>query len=186
MIKIVRTATRVAGGLTEDEQRRMKEHADLWIARAMRTSPTDSSQLVPAIEGIYAAAGLKKPRVVIVPSPLVLAFAYGAAAWIWHCRKDNATYDATRDATDAATYAATECAEVKKQRYKGHGPLFAAECNRITEQLHPELGFTPARVRHSKKTHAAVVDVQRVSCGQFGVMNLFFAWDPTADDLKDE
>jgi hypothetical protein len=83
-------------------------------------------------------------------------------------------------------YAATECAEGKKKRYQGHGPLFAEECNRITEQLHPQLGFTPARVRHSKRTHAAVIDVQRVSCGQFGVMNLFFAWDPTADDLNDE
>ena len=83
-------------------------------------------------------------------------------------------------------YEATECAEGKKPRYKGHGPLFAAECNRITEVLHPELGFEPARVRHMKRSHAAVVDVHRVSCGQFGVMNLFFAWDPTADDLDDE
>jgi hypothetical protein len=90
------------------------------------------------------------------------------------------------DKDTRATYAATECAEGKKQRYKGHGPLFAAECNRITEVLHPELGFEPARVRHSKRSHAAVVDVQRVSCGQFGVTNLFFAWDPTADDLNDE
>lgn len=85
-----------------------------------------------------------------------------------------------------ATYAATECAEGKKKRYQGHGPLFAAECNRIADQLHPELGFKTARVRHTKRSHAAVVDVQRVSCGQFGVMNLFFEWDPTADDLNDE
>jgi Zn-dependent protease with chaperone function len=68
----------------------------------MRTDPIDPAKIVPAIEGLYAAAKLKKPRVVIVPSPLVMAFAYGASAWIWHCRKngkDAATHDATRAAT---------------------------------------------------------------------------------------
>lgn len=83
-------------------------------------------------------------------------------------------------------YRDTECAEGKKHRYKGHGPLFAAECNRIVETLHPELGFKPARVRHMKRSHAALADVQRVSCGQFGLLNLLFAWDPTSDDLNSE
>ena len=84
-----------------------------------------------------------------------------------------------------ATYETTECASGKKKRYQGHGPLYAEECNRITEVLHPELGFEISRVRHTKRSHAAVVDVRRVSCGQFGLGNLFFLWDPTLDDHTD-
>lgn len=54
---------------------------------------------------------MKTPRVVIVPSPLVMAFAYGAAAAIW--QKNGAAtfaaYDAI-DATFAAIAAATDAA----------------------------------------------------------------------------
>ena len=115
MSKIIRTPTRVAGGITPEEKIALDAHAKLWIARAMRTNPIEPDKIIPAIEGLYAAAGLKKPRVVIVPSPLVMACAYGAAAAIWDqsgstatdAATDAATYAATRDATDAATYAAT-------------------------------------------------------------------------------
>jgi len=112
MAKIVRTPTRAKGGITDAERAAMAEHVKLWTARAFRTEPADPAKLVPAIEGIYAAAGLKKPRVVIAPSPLVTAFAYGAAAAIWHHRKTGFPLhdDATRTATDAATYAATYAA----------------------------------------------------------------------------
>jgi len=106
-VKIVRTPTRVAGGLTDAERVRLAEHTRIWIERAFRTDPIDAA-ITPAIEGLYATAGLKRPRVVIVPSPVVMAFAYGAAAAIWEQRAtDAATYDATDDATDAATRAAT-------------------------------------------------------------------------------
>ena len=86
MAKIIRTTTRAAGGITAEEKRRMDEHAALWIRRAMRTEPIDPHEIVPAIKGLYAAAGLQAPRVVIVPSPLVMAFAYGAASAIWYMR----------------------------------------------------------------------------------------------------
>jgi hypothetical protein len=69
--------------------------------------------------------------------------------------------------------------------YKGHGPLFAAECNRINEILHPEMGFEFVPVRHSKKTHARV-NKQRPSCAQFTHGELFWKWDPTATDLNGE
>ena len=117
MNKIIRTKTRAAGGITPDEKARMDEHAKLWISRVMRTDPIDPEKIIPAIEGLYAAANLKRPRIVIVPSPLVMAFAGGFAAAIWHERRNNieysaaatraATYVATRAATDAATCAAT-------------------------------------------------------------------------------
>ncbi len=108
---IIRTPTFAGGGLTPDELARMRAHSALWIARAMRTEPADPAKIVPAIHGLYRAAGLKAPRVVIVPSPLVMAFAYGASAAIWHQRSTRSATDAaTRDATYAATYAATDAA----------------------------------------------------------------------------
>lgn len=101
MTKIIRTPNAANGGITAAEKSRMDEHSALWIKRAFRTETTDPAKIGPAIEGIYTAAGLKKPRVVIVPSPLVMAFAYGASAAIWYNR--DATYIATRNATDDAT-----------------------------------------------------------------------------------
>ena len=113
--KIVRTSTRAEGGITPEEKAKMDIIAQDWIDVAMRTDPIEPEKIVPAIEALYAAANLKKPRVVIVPSPMVMAFAYGAAAWIWHCRKNGAATDAataaaTAAATDDATYAATDAA----------------------------------------------------------------------------
>ena len=121
MTKIIRTKTKATGGVTPEEKTKLDAVAKEWIDIAMRTDPIEPDKIIPAIEGLYAAANLKKPRVVIVPSPLVMAFAYGASTWIWHCRKntndatsaatdaatDEATYEATRDATDTATSTAT-------------------------------------------------------------------------------
>ena len=117
MAAIVRTATRCTGGVTPEEKTRLDAHAAKWIANAMRTDPVAPERLVPAIKALYAAAGLKEPRVVIAPSPLVMAFAGGFAAAIWWARKNHAralregfTWPATRAATYAATYAATRAA----------------------------------------------------------------------------
>ena len=93
---IIRTKTKALGGITEYEKRLMEEHAKLWTARALRTKPVEPDKIIPAIEGIYAAAGLKKPRIVIVPSPLVMAFAYGAARAIWYERKHHKTIRSKR------------------------------------------------------------------------------------------
>lgn len=79
---IIRTATTAKGGVTPEELLLMEKHRDLWISRSLRTDPIEPEKIIPAIEGIYAAAGLKKPTVVIVPSPLVMAFSYGAAVAI--------------------------------------------------------------------------------------------------------
>lgn len=82
---------------------------------------------------------------------------------------------------DAATYESSESGK----NYKGHGPLFAAECNRINQVLHPELGFEFVPVRHMKRSHAKVNDVQRPSCAHFTHGELFHAWDFTNPDLAD-
>ena len=100
MSKITRTKTSAKGGITVAEREKMEEHARLWIARAMRTSPIEPEKIIPAIENIYRAARLKVPRIVIVPSPLVMAFAYGASAAILYEREIiAATVAATRNAT---------------------------------------------------------------------------------------
>ena len=109
MDKIVRTPTWAEGGITAAEKEQMAKIVKEWTAIAYRTDPIDREKVTDAIERLYAAAGLKKPRVIVVPSPLVMACAYGASAWIWHTRKGGSTYDAT-DATRAATYAATYAA----------------------------------------------------------------------------
>ena len=73
--------------------------------------------------------------------------------------------------------------ESESANYGGHGPLFAAECNRINSILHPEMGFEFVPVRHKKRSHAKVRDVQRPSCAQFTHGELFWAWDPESTDL---
>jgi Zn-dependent protease with chaperone function len=112
MSKIIRTPQKATGGITAEEKARMDEHAQMWIKRAFRTDPIEPEKIIPAIEGLYETAGLKKPRVVIVPSPLVMAFAYGASAAILYRFKNviAATYAATRAATHAAIRAATHAA----------------------------------------------------------------------------
>ena len=111
MTKIVRTPTKATGGVTPDELEKMKAHSDMWIKHIMRTEPADYDQLKAAIEGLYEVSGLKKPRVILVPSPLVMAFAYGASVAIlkkYSNATRNATEYATGNATEYATWNATD------------------------------------------------------------------------------
>ena len=127
MTKIVRTPTKATGGITDAERDEMKKHADLWISRAMRTTPVDVDEITSAVHDLYAAAGLTQPRVVVVPSPLVMAFAYGASAAIWWNRKtDNATRNATDNATDNATHNATYNATDIATRNATHNATYNA------------------------------------------------------------
>ena len=98
MTKIVRTPTKATGGVTDAELAAIKNHSELWISRAMRTTPVNVAEITSDIENLYAVAGLKTPRVVVVPSPLVMAFAYGASAAIWHNR--NAAANAAANASN--------------------------------------------------------------------------------------
>ena len=111
MTKTVRMPTKATGGVTPEELEKMKVHTDMWIKRIMRTEPADYEKLKVAIEGLYEVSGLKKPRVVLVPSPLVMAFAYGASVAILknHSKNaHNATENATSNATDIATWNDTD------------------------------------------------------------------------------
>jgi len=113
MVKIIRRPDFAGGGITPAEKIQLDAVAQDWAANALSTAPADLAEVDAAIRGLYAAAGLKSPRVVLVPSPLAMAMAGGFAAGVWYLRKnhratDAATRAATDAATDAATYAATD------------------------------------------------------------------------------
>ncbi len=77
------------GEVTDEQLRVLESHAAKGIANALATEPVVAERLVPAVHALYAAAGLRPPRVVIVSSPIVMAFAGGFASAIWWVRKNN-------------------------------------------------------------------------------------------------
>ena len=114
--KIVRTPTRAKGGITDEEKEQMRIITDKWIKNAFQTGEIDKEKLKDAIKGLYRVAKLKEPRVVIVPSPLIMALSYGLSAGWWEANNnksskkdvDIATRKAIAEATDRATYEATD------------------------------------------------------------------------------
>ena len=113
--KIIRRPDRVEGGVTDAERLALAEHAQLWIARAFRTAPIEPDKIEPAIRGLYAAANRRAPRVVVVPSPLVMAIAGTIAAEWWRIR-DSAVDSAVRSATASATASAVRSATASAVR----------------------------------------------------------------------
>jgi hypothetical protein len=117
---IVRRPDFAGGRITDEESQKMAAHSAMWIQRAFRTEPADPPVIETAIKGIYGAANLAEPRVIVVPSPLVMAMAGGIASMLWHLfenkllggksKRNAATDAATRVATDAATGEATRAA----------------------------------------------------------------------------
>lgn len=51
-----------------------------WSAIATSTAPVDPQRLVPAIHALYAAVGMKPPRVVVAPSPLAMILGHCLAS----------------------------------------------------------------------------------------------------------
>ncbi|MBK8424400.1 MAG: hypothetical protein IPL30_10980 [Elusimicrobia bacterium] len=109
-MKIVRTPTRASGGITSEEKMRMGALVEKWKSIAFQTGRCDVTKITDAIERLYASAGLKKPRVVVVPSPFVMACAYGVASCWWALRGKLKSVEATASDTEAATRAATRAA----------------------------------------------------------------------------
>lgn len=123
MSEIIRTKTRASGWITTQEKKKLDKHSKLWIDRIMRTKKIDPKKIIPAIKGLYKVSWLKEPKVIIVPSPLVMRLAWWLSAAILYLRdKGAATYAATiggtygakrvnaSAATNAATGAATNAA----------------------------------------------------------------------------
>ena len=91
--EFVRTPTRAAGGVTEEEKVKMAVVAQKWIAIALRTEPIEPDKIVPAIHRLYAAADLAEPKVVIATSPLAMALAGVLATTILALREANGADD---------------------------------------------------------------------------------------------
>ena len=75
--EIIRRPDFAGGGITKAEREAMRLHAEEWIKIAFRTEPANFPVLEEAIKGLYRVSGLKEPRVILVPSPLVMALAGG-------------------------------------------------------------------------------------------------------------
>lgn len=121
--------------------------AELWIGNALRTAPIEPAAIVPAIEDIYRLAGFGNPRVIIVPSPGVLAFAGTFAAEIWARRNTNPTFDPANSIDDVLTIPASckGIASATLQALKAatalpphHHPVRNPDC----DVLHPALKAT--------------------------------------------
>lgn len=99
--------------LTDADRAQLKPWADKWIANALSTKMMDAEdreKMVLAINGLYEAAKLAKPKhIVFLPSPLALALAGSFAAAIWHVRRHGLPKD-EKDA-EAATDGKAQKAE---------------------------------------------------------------------------
>lgn len=179
--KTMRTPARAEGDITAEERQKMEAIAHKWADLAMRTDPIDPEKIIPAIESLYDVAGLRKPRVVIVSSPLVMAFAYGAATWIWHQRRIpgakftsglEAVFNLTsgiiesgiRDATTAAIRDAT----TTTLRYAvaanvASGSAMAAIRDTLYSDIRGETGATTTNI--GKATEAARDAMGGTACG---------------------
>src|SRR6266540_676641 len=149
---IIRRPDFAGGGITDEERERMTAHSALWIERAFRTEPADPAIIEEAIKGIYVAANLAEPRVIVVPSPFVMAMAGGIASFWWYLFENKllgkkrgasgddltfapfyddtflttyaaATYDAS-GTTEAATYGAIRAA---RQNWRALAASFVGE-----------------------------------------------------------
>ena len=87
--KIIRTPTKVAGGITKEEEVLLKQHADMWTKRILSTETADFSKLEPAIKGLYKAANLVEPEVILVKSPIMMVFMFGACSVLLDKKKAN-------------------------------------------------------------------------------------------------
>jgi hypothetical protein len=114
----------------EERKVRRAEHSQRWIANAMRTERIDHAECTAAIRDLYTAAGLEWPRVVIVPSPRILAFASGFSCAFWYLH-DHAQVDfdaacdvgaVFSDLTSSAIFHATCSAFTAATRNAVHTP----------------------------------------------------------------
>jgi hypothetical protein len=113
--QIIRRPDFAGGGITDEEREQKVAHSELWIQRAFRTEPADPQLLEDAVKGIYRAANLAEPRVILAPSPFVMAMAGGIAGMWWYLSENNLLDEQKRQsvspaATRAATYAAAKAA----------------------------------------------------------------------------
>ena len=76
--------------LTPRSRAHLAEWRDMWIARAMSTepmSPEECAIATDAVRGLYGAANLPAPTVVMAGGPISATIAAGIAAAVWYLRE---------------------------------------------------------------------------------------------------
>jgi len=136
---MIRTKSKVTGGVTDAEKQALAEHAQLWISRAMATGKGDRQAIYDNVVALYAAAKLPAPRVVVVPSPLVMAFAYGASAAIWYSRKTEVAL------VSPATFAEVRAATPGDRVFSGAVRAFSSAVRAATDTVTSEEVWRSAR-----------------------------------------
>lgn len=94
-------------------------HGMIWAQCAVKTGPIDSGQIVSAVEALYEASGLKKPRVVVASSPGVMAFAGTFASAVWDKRKSDPLFEACCDPMACSTEIESVAARVVLDATRG-------------------------------------------------------------------
>lgn len=78
--------------LTPAQKDQLAVYRDEWTKVVLSTgllSAEEREKVIVAVKDLYRFSKLSEPKVVIVPSPIVMARAGGAAAWWWHNKKQN-------------------------------------------------------------------------------------------------
>jgi len=192
---IIRSKTNASGGVTDQELAKMKIHSQKWIDNAMKTDHIDKDAITDAIHGLYRVSGLEEPIVVIVPSPLVMKYAYGAAAAIWYNKSHNiddatdvATYRATDDATDRATGVATRRATYDATYVAAVAATHAATRVATDAAIYDATGVaTHAATRRATRraTDAATRDATRRATYNVTLAATYRVTDDATDDATD-
>jgi hypothetical protein len=76
----VRKPNLASGRPTFDEELALELLAEKWRPHIDSTEPVDKQQVIDTVKALYAACQLKEPRVVVVPSPAVMAIASSIVA----------------------------------------------------------------------------------------------------------
>ena len=188
---IIRSKTKASGGVTDQELVKMKIHSQKWIDNAMKTDHIDKDAITDAIHGLYRVSGLEEPVVVIVPSPLVMKYAYGAAAAIWYNKSlniDDATRRATDVATDRATDAATDAATRRATRDATYNATYEttyrATDDATLAAIYDATGVATRRATR-RATDAATRDATRRATDRVTRAATYRVTDRATDDATD-
>jgi hypothetical protein len=149
--KLIRRPEYAEGEITADERKLLDAHTQLWLQRSMRTQAIEPETITAAIKQLYAVAGLKEPRVVIVPSPLVMKIAGGFAAAVWQFRK-NGIPEPIFDPTALAGHSDESIESIKRSNAEFHAHhINANAADKATDSIREATTKESSQVQLSTK-----------------------------------
>lgn len=189
--EIIRTPDFVGGGITPEEEVLLKEHTAKWIAIAKRTDNIDVPVITEAIKNLYIAAELTPPRVVVVPSPQIMAVAGGFAAAILYTRGEGKKVELPKYETMTSSSVAE--AEAIRAIYEALGE--APEGSTYTLGSQKELPFCPStvswarplamRLVGNKAMAATMIDCAKNWHAPYQGGNMWAAWPAYLSAFRD-